>query len=60
MSFLGHVVSKDGIFVDPTKIEAVTSWPRPSTISKVLSFLGLAGYYQQFVEDFSRITTPLT
>ncbi|KAL0540967.1 hypothetical protein IC582_020993 [Cucumis melo] len=59
VSFLGHVVSKASVFVDPAKIEAVTSWPRPSTVSEIRSFLGLAGYYQWFVENFSRIATPL-
>ncbi|KAL4021646.1 hypothetical protein IC575_020452 [Cucumis melo] len=43
VSFLGHVVSKAGVSMDPAKIEAVTSWPRPSTVSEVRSFLGLAG-----------------
>ena len=57
---LGHVVSKDGIQVDPMKIEAVIDWPRPTTDTEVRSFLGLAGYYRRFVKDFFKITMPLT
>ena len=58
--FLGHVVIKDGIFVDPQKIEAVVNWPRPTNVTEVRSFLGLAGYYRRFVKDFSKIALPLT
>ncbi|KAA0040652.1 pol protein [Cucumis melo var. makuwa] len=46
VTFLGHVVSSEGVSVDPAKIEAVTNWPRPSTVSEIRSFLGLAGYYR--------------
>ena len=60
VSFLGHVVTKDGIQVDPQKIEAVSEWPRPTTMIKIRSFLGLVGYYRRFVQDFSRIAVPMT
>ncbi|XP_075080553.1 uncharacterized protein LOC142166041 [Nicotiana tabacum] len=60
VSFLGHVVSRDGIQVDPKKIRAVRDWPRPTTPIEIRSFLGLPGYYRRFVEGFSKIATPLT
>ena len=58
--FLGHVISKDGITMDPNKIEAMVIWNRPTNVSEVRSFLGLVGYHKRFVEGFSRIASPLT
>ncbi|GJY63766.1 putative reverse transcriptase domain-containing protein [Tanacetum coccineum] len=59
-AFLGHIVSFDGISMDPTKVEAITKWPRPTTVTEVKSFLGLARYYRRFVEGFSLLALPLT
>ncbi|XP_070045093.1 uncharacterized protein [Nicotiana tomentosiformis] len=60
VAFLGHVVSSEGINVDPKKIEAVQSCPRPSSAIEIWSFLGLARYYRHFVEGLSSIAAPLT
>ncbi|GJW99603.1 putative reverse transcriptase domain-containing protein [Tanacetum coccineum] len=59
-AFLGHVINGDGIHVDPNKIEAVKNWETPRTPSVVRSFLGLAGYYQRFIKNFSKIAKSLT
>ncbi|WVZ50238.1 hypothetical protein U9M48_001512 [Paspalum notatum var. saurae] len=58
--FLGHIISKGGIAVDPRKVSAVTNWDTPQTPKQVRGFLGLAGYYRRFMENFSRIAKPLT
>ena len=58
--FLRHIVSHEGIQVDPHKVEAISKWLRPSIVTKIWSFLGMASYYCQFVKDFLRIATPLT
>ncbi|KAK8684186.1 hypothetical protein V6N13_040216 [Hibiscus sabdariffa] len=58
--FLGHVVSSEGIRVDPNKVEAVVNWKQPKSLTEIHSFLGLAGYYRRFVSGFSKVATPLT
>ena len=60
VSFLGHVVTKDDISVDPGKVDAVSNWRRPNTVTEIRSFLGLVGYYRRFIEGFSKITLHLT
>ena len=60
VSFLGHVVFKDGVMVDPSKIETVKNWVRPTNMSEIRSFVGLASYYRQFVKGFSSIASQLT
>ncbi|GJU39625.1 putative nucleotidyltransferase, ribonuclease H [Tanacetum coccineum] len=60
VAFLGHIVSSEGITMDPAKVEAITKWPRPTSVTEVRSFLGLAGYYRRFVDGFSRLALPLT
>jgi hypothetical protein len=60
VTFLGHVLSKDGISIDPTKVQEVLDWKAPTTVSEVRSFLGLAGYYRRFILDFSKIAKPMT
>ena len=60
VAFLGHVISVEGVSVDPQKIKAVVNWKPPKNVSEVISFLGLAGYYRKFVEGFSKIAASLT
>nr|GFC76501.1 putative reverse transcriptase domain-containing protein [Tanacetum cinerariifolium] len=60
VQFLGHVIDKQGIHVDPTKIESVKDWASPKSPMEIRQFLGLAGYYRRFIEGFLKITKPMT
>ena len=60
VKLLGHVVSASGVSIDAEKVEAVMSWERPKSVFEIRSFLGLAGYYMRFIEDFSRLAAPMT
>lgn len=60
VNYLGHVISLDGVVVDPIKIQSVLDWPTPSNARGVCGFLGLAGYYRKFIRRFVVIATPLT
>ena len=60
VSFLRHIVSEEGIRVDPKKIEVIIEWKPPRNFIEVCSFLGLVGYYRRFVKGFLMIATPMT
>jgi hypothetical protein len=60
VTFLGHVISVEGIFIDPRKDEVVLKSERPTNVTEIHSFLGLASYYRRFIEGFSTIATRLT
>jgi hypothetical protein len=60
VEYLGHLVGKDGIRVDPKKIEAMQDWPHSKTLKILCGFLGLTGYYCKFVKNYGNIATPLT
>jgi hypothetical protein len=60
VAFLGHIISKGGISMDPSKIHGVLSWNAPMSVDDIQSFFILAGYYRRFIEGFLKITKPMT
>jgi hypothetical protein len=57
--FLGHINSNGGISVDLAKVKEIMAWSVPTTVTEIRSFLGLAGYYQRFIEGFSKVAKPM-
>lgn len=60
LKYLGHVVNEQGIQTDPEKVRAIAEFPKPTTVRALRAFLGLASWYRRFVENFAKITPPLT
>jgi hypothetical protein len=60
VQFLGHVLTPEGVSVDPSKVQDVLSWKSPTSVHQIRQFLGLAGYYRRFILDFSKIAHPMT
>ena len=58
--YLGHIISNDDITMEPSKIEAIMSWPPPTNLKEIQVFLGLAGFYLKFVRDYAKVVMPLT
>ena len=59
VTYLGHIVSRDGIRTDPEKTAAIENWPEPKTVKDVRAFLGFTGYYRRFIKNYARIARPL-
>uniref|UniRef100_A0A8C4VWR2 Reverse transcriptase/retrotransposon-derived protein RNase H-like domain-containing protein n=1 Tax=Gopherus evgoodei TaxID=1825980 RepID=A0A8C4VWR2_9SAUR len=59
VKYVGHIVSQEGVSTDPDKIEALTTWPRPTNYRELKTFLGFSGYYRRFVKNYATIVKPL-
>ena len=60
VKFFGHIVSEEGIAIDPSKTDTATNWPKPQTPEDVRRFLGFVGYYRRFIKNLSLVSRPLT
>ena len=59
MTFLGHVLTPDGVLPDPDNVEKIKTWPAPTCVTDVWAILGIGNYYQQFIKDYSKKMQPL-
>src|SRR5258705_10435285 len=59
VDYLGLVISKDHVVIDPVKVQGVTDWPQPAKVKDIQSFIGFMNFYQRFIQNFSEITHPL-
>jgi len=59
VTFLGHIITAEGVKVDPEKVKAISEWKQPTYVMEIHSFLGLAGYYQRFIKGFLKIARPM-
>ena len=59
IKYLGHIISKEGIIMDPEKLKIIEEWPKPNNLHELRSFIGMCSYYRRFIEKFSIIAGPL-
>src|SRR5271154_172794 len=60
VEFLGFIVGKNGVAMDPGKVDSITSWPTPKSVHDIRMFLGLANFYRRFIKYFSKLASPMT
>lgn len=59
IEYLGFIISKEGISVDPATVKDIVEWPRPTSVSEIRGFLGITGWYQTFIKDYALVAVPL-